>query len=226
MDQCFTDASTASEPNLTLDTACSPGSYKVVQRIPSTTDTDRCGGEKNHSNWTVAYDDPSDDSKDLLLCLSYQYGAPAGSAIVGECVYGPAGSTNSWNMADCEPGAFEVIAKYYGTQSYDKCKKHREYRNGIAYSNSSRPELNVVLCTKYLYNDDAAYAKKNNCVKVKNKGNNYWMHFADCNDANAIVTGHTGRYRPNFCGNDGWVGYKHPDRSWKHLDYTVCWRQQ
>jgi hypothetical protein len=224
VDQCFTDSGTQSSPNLTLDSGCTPGSYKVVQRISATTDTKRCGGDKNHSNYSVYYDDPSDDSNDLVLCLNYQYTDPAGSAIVGECVYGTSTST-SWRTSTCEPGAFEVIAKYYGTTSYDKCREHSDYREGISYTNSSRPELNVVICTKYLYQDDAAYTKKNNCVKVKNEGSSWWMHFSDCDKANAIVTGYTGKYQPKFCGNDGWVGYEFPDRGFKHLDYTVCWRK-
>lgn len=223
--ECFNDSGTQTSPNLTLNTACSPGSYKVVQRITATTDRDRCGGEQNHTNWSVTYDDPSGSSQDLVLCLSYQYNAAAGSAIVGECVYGTPGPTSSWRMSTCEPGAFKVIAKHYGTLSYDKCRSRGDYRMGVAYANSARPALNVVICTKYLYNDDAAYAKKNNCVRVKQEGNSWWMYFSDCDSANAIVTGHTGKYQPSFCRNDGWVGHKHPNREWNHLDYTVCWRR-
>ncbi|MGP4021503.1 LppU/SCO3897 family protein [Saccharopolyspora sp. 5N708] len=214
--ECFQDYGSGSTSDFRT-VSCGPGTYQLIERFEGVSAQSYCDGVED-TNWVVTY-------SDQVLCLEYQYADEAGNAAIGDCVYGEQ-ADGTWYQYECEPGTFKVVDRYYGSTSTDRCDARQDYyRTSRWYTNPDQSQLDAVLCLTYQFADDSYYAAKGNCVVASGGEGNLRLYAApDCDSANAVITGRTNEYNPEFCRDHGWRGWRDDRYSW--VNYTVCWRRK
>ncbi|MCD0444454.1 serine/threonine protein kinase [Glycomyces sp. A-F 0318] len=214
---CFHDYGGEDEADLEA-ASCGDGTFEVIDVYHDTTDLSLCDGLDDLTT-SVA-----DSGSRTVLCLSYRHSyGDAYHAEVGECVFGPDDDVSPWYRIDCQTGAFEVLERLPGESDQDACTESTYYNHAFWFT-TDQTYLDVLLCLRFIYPDDAGYAAVDNCMYMDGDpedGANYW--FSDCDGANVYVTGRTDEYEASgFCGDDGWTTWSSPDFA-AHT-YTVCWR--
>ncbi|RMI43546.1 LppU/SCO3897 family protein [Streptomyces triticirhizae] len=215
---CLAEGGTPDAPDLAPAT-CGDGVFEVREVVPAGAD---CRDYVNGAELdrAVRY-----DGYDLTLCLAYRHGAgSAYHAAVGDCVYGGSGDDARWEETSCQTGNFTVAGRLENESSWDDCDRSTPGYYGRSFTVSGwRPELDVRLCLRMNYPDDAGRSHLNTCLAMTGSVESPTFTFADCERANVYVTGRTSDYADaDFCAPDAWATWRNED--FPDLGYTICWR--
>ncbi|MFC4337842.1 serine/threonine protein kinase [Salininema proteolyticum] len=205
---CFDNEGTETSPDL-VSVSCGSGYLEVIDYHDGTTDLSRCSGDElDYSVSLSAYD--------RVLCLTYLGKDAAYHARTGDCVWQP--DDGDWVVASsCVTGTFEVVERIEGTADGDACTDDR-WLHWMRWYETAYGFLDRTLCLKFVYPDDAGYAKVNECLRID--GN--YFYFDDCDRADAYVTGRTSGVDKGFCGDHGSTWWE--SNTVSDFSYTVCWR--
>ncbi|GAA3888895.1 LppU/SCO3897 family protein [Streptomyces sedi] len=214
---CFANAGTPDDADLEPVT-CGDGVFEVREVIPAHADClDYTDAET--VDWTVAY-----PSLDVRLCLAYRHsGGSAYHAGAGGCVYGGQTDDAPWEETPCQTGNFTVVDRFDGESSWDDCDRSAPGHHGRSFSVSGWDTLDVRLCLRMNYPDDAGLAAVDNCLLMTGPENAPTFSFTGCGQANVYVTGRAdGGPGGDFCGDYGATTWRH--EHFPELGYTVCWQ--
>lgn len=219
---CFEDRNATGGRSDLRRARCDPGNFKVLKRIDGQSDSRTwCAGVEG-TNWPLEWD-ATGTRPAMVLCMQYLYASDIFNSQPGHCASSTPDGT-SWHLVPCQDYTFQILQVIHGTNDHSRCGSDPRLRL-TTNTTETRPALSAVVCMTFRYGDDGPLARTNDCLRLRGSGGRASPVFANCDVANAVVTGYNPtQFNPAWCGNYYWYGWNDQNGWDRFLNYTLCYR--
>jgi hypothetical protein len=213
---CFANDGSYGQPDLSPED-CQAHAFKVIQVVADSTDRQDCPTDSVDNDYDVSF-----PARDLVLCFEYLPSNDTYHAVQGNCVFSPDLTFTDVSLQSCHTNDFTVLARLRGTSDTSGCQSYAHWDASVRLT-PPLPQLDAVLCLSFNYPDAAGYAHVGRCLDVTGAGANATFAFANCDVANAVVTGRDNVYDvPAYCTGFNWTSWQ--STLLPHYAYTLCYR--